>query len=620
MCDSNVTCANSVSAGVSQLLLTQLFSTLVKSYCELASTYPPDDSDLVFHAADNVEYDFIVVGAGSAGATIANRLTEIAEWTVLLIEAGSDPPIESDIPNMAGMLHGTQYDWNYRVESSKFSCRSMRDRQCFWPRGKMLGGCSSINAMLYVRGHPKDYDHWERLGNPTWNYKNVLHYFKRLERVNSSRMQPDVHGYDGYVNVEDYEKSSDYDYENLREMLAAGAAQLGYPYVEDYCATPKSSLTMVPGTLKNGVRWSTAKAYLSSIVDRPNLVLMKNARVTRLLIDNTKRVYGVEVLWQGHLKNVACKREVILSAGSVNSPQILMLSGIGPKEHLQQLGIPVVEDLKVGYNLQDHAIVLDSFLKLNLPRHRVLETDALYNYLTKRTDMGSLKLANTMMFVDTLNRMRDYPDIQLYFFSFYPRNKFLRRFFVNMNLNPEIIDEIETENQEADLIQVVPALLRPKSRGQILLASSDPLVAPRIISGYLTEPEDVKTLTRALRLVKQLSETSALRNVSLFEPYVEECATLEVYSDAYYECRIRNLDATIYHPVGTCKMGPHYDPDAVVSPRLSVRGVRGLRVVDASVMPFIVSGNTNIPTIMIGEKAADFIKEEWIYKDTRGGS
>ncbi len=617
MCYANVSCTTSVSTGVSQFLLTQLISTLMKTYCELGSTYPQDSSHLM---TDDLaeEFDFIVVGAGSAGSAIANRLTEVPQWKVLLIEAGPDPPIESDIPGLLGTLYGSKYDWNYKTESSQYSCRSMVGRQCVWPRGKMLGGSSSINAMLYVRGHPKDYDHWERLGNLGWNYKNVLHYFKKLERVNCDRLRRDVHGYHGYVSVEDFKNASDYDYDEIREMLRNAALELGYPYIEDISANPRSGVTVVPGTLKDGVRWNAAKAYLSPILNRTNLSVLKETTVTKLLIDDMKRVYGVQVSRSGRHKNIVCRREVILSAGSLNTPQLLMLSGLGPKEHLQQLGVPVVEDLKVGFNLQDHAIVYDSFLKVQLRRGSAAPTDAFYNYLSKKMDMGSIRIANTMMFVDTLNQVKDYPDIQFHFFGFFPKNNNLRSFYKSSNLKDKIIDEIQKENQNADLIQMVPTLLRPKSRGRVMLNSTNPFDPPRITTGYLTDDDDIVALIRGLKFVRKLAETDVLRNYTLFEPSVEECSKFERNTDSYYECRIRNLDATIYHPVGTCKMGPLYDPEAVVDPRLNVRGVRGLRVADASVMPQIVSGNTNIPTIMIGEKAADFIKEEWLYQEYEG--
>ncbi|XKL64620.1 hypothetical protein PGB90_004706 [Kerria lacca] len=597
------------SIGLSQFMFTQLISTLFQSYGDLSAKYPDDLSMKILE--EEREYDFIIVGAGSAGCAIANRLTEIPHWNVLLIEAGSNPPIESDIPNLFGSLFGTKYDWNYKTEGSEYSCRGMIENKCVWPRGKMLGGSSSINAMLYVRGHPNDYDNWQELGNPSWDYTNVLHYFKKLETVRSDRMKKNVHGYDGYVNVEEYKNASDYNYDEIREKIKQAGAQLGYPYIEDLAAMPGSGVTIVPGTLKDGVRWNTAKAYLTPIRGRKNLVLMKQTHVTKLLVDNTKRVYGVQIYSNGQLKEITCKKEVILSAGSINTPQIMMLSGIGPKKHLQQIGIPVVQDLKVGYNMQDHAIVIGSFIKLNISLNKQFVTDPLYNYLTSRNDLGSLRMVNTMFFVDTMNRTRNYPDIQIFFFSFTPKHKFLRLFFEESNLHGDIIKNIENENQNWFLLQLAPTLLRPKSRGRIMLKNKNPFEQPRIISGYLTHPEDVETLIKGLRFINQLMTTKALRDSSLFETPIQECTQFKFHTDAYYECRIRNLATTIYHPVGTCQMGPDYNPDSVVDSSLRVYGVKGLRIADASIMPNIVSGNTNIPTIMIGEKAANFVKEMW---------
>lgn len=609
---NNVCLSNTTSLGVSQFLLTQLLSTLVTSYCSLSASYPEDQAEEVFDHHFQLEFDFIVVGAGSAGATVAARLSEIVDWKILLIEAGTDPPLESDIPNLTGTMYNTKYDWKYKVETSDQACRSMVNKQCLWPRGKMLGGSSSMNSMLYMRGFLQDYNHWAVLGNPMWSYNDVLPYFKKLENVQTTRLTKNVHGYTGPVYIDDFSDSSVYNFEKIHKLIVHAADQLGYPYVEDISAEPRSAVTKVPGTLKLGVRWNTAKAYLTISKSISNLVLMKETVVTKLLINKTKHVIGIEVYREGEYRKIFCRREVILSAGSVNSPQLLMLSGLGPKKHLQELGIPVVEDLKVGYNLQDHIFTFSSFIELKEYQKPFPQTDLFYNYLIKRTEMDS-RLLGTMLFVDTSYQHYDYPDIQFHFFGFPRKYPMLRNYYKSINLKSKLISQIEKYNEASEIVFPVPTLLRPMSRGRIMLASTNPLVPPRIYSGYLTRKQDINTLIKGLRVVRKLFATGVFPNATFHDIWIKECADLEYQSDQYYECQIRNLVTTIYHPVGSCKMGPDWDKDAVVDSTLKVRGVIGLRVIDASIMPSIISGNTNIPVIMIAEKASDIIKEDWFY-------
>ncbi|XP_065221552.1 glucose dehydrogenase [FAD, quinone]-like [Planococcus citri] len=608
----NGTCPNSVSTGLTQLLLSQLLSTLVNSYCDY-TVYPADQSEEIIQT--NNEFDFIVVGAGSAGSALANRLSEISSWKVLLIEAGPDPPIESDIPAMAHSLFGSKYDWKYKVEKSEKSCRSMVDNQCLWPRGKFLGGCSSINALLYVRGNAKDYDNWEGLGNPGWSYENVLKYFKKLESANWESMEKEAHGYEGYVNVENFPDGDLLGNKFDKDLLVRLYNELGLPFVEDMSAGQKSGITTIPGTVKNGVRWNTAKAYLAPIKDRQNLSVMKETLVTKVLIDGNKKAYGVEVFRNNVHKKIIAKKEVILTAGAVNSPQLLLLSGIGPRDHLKDLNIPLINDLKVGYNLQDHIFLINLMAKITSKEFKEVSTlDLLYSYLTKRTELGSVSILDTMAFVDTRNTTDDYPDIQVHHFGYPVRTDGLRRYLTTAHIPVDLIEKYEKENKEHHLIHIKPTLLRPKSRGRVMLKSNNPVDSPKIISGYLTESDDVKTFIRGVKFIHKLSNTDAFKSCCEFveiQP-LEECRDLEQLTDEYYECLIRNFAQTVYHPVGTCKMGPKSDKDSVIDARLKVYGVQGLRVADASIMPKIVSGNTNIPVIMIGEKAADLIKEDWL--------
>lgn len=599
----NTTCPNTGSIGVAQLMLTHLFSTINKAFCDLNPHFPVDQSTDIFQ--DDDQFDFIVVGAGSAGSVIANRLSEISDWKVLLIEEGGDPPIESAIPSLFNTILGSSYDWSFKVERSEKSCRSMVNHQCVWPRGKMLGGSSSMNAMLYIRGFRQDYNNWEKLGNPGWGYTDVLKYFKKLEKVHTSYSVEQFHGFSGNVDVQKYTPVTLRDDAVVQNSIRDAAEQTGLPYEEDFAATMTAGVIFPWGTVKDGVRASTAVAYLIPAANRTNLKIMKGVRVTKLLIKG-KQVYGVQVNKNGVFKNITCTKEVILSAGVINSPQILMLSGIGPKEHLKSFAIPIVADLKVGYNVQDHIYVMNSFLKLNNGQKRPSEDDVFYKYLTRHTELGTV--LNSMIFTNSSNATLDYPDIQFYFFNqpLHQRGSLLQ----TINFNTEVLTWLYKLRNMTDILLALPALLRPKSRGRILLRSANSSDPVKIVSGYLESPADIEVLIAALKYLDRLVNTEALKSVTQLTVPVKECDKFKPKSDAYYECQIRNLATTVYHPVGSCKMGPKSDSEAVVDSRLKVYKVKGLRVIDSSVMPKIVSGNTNIPTIMVAEKGADMIKQD----------
>ncbi|KAK7604626.1 hypothetical protein V9T40_005812 [Parthenolecanium corni] len=603
MTSQSPSCSNTGGFGAAHLMFTQLITTLTNSYCDIYPPYPPDQSSRVLNGKE--KFDFIVVGAGSGGSAVATRLSEIPHWNVLLIEAGQDPPAESNIPSFQPNILNSTYDWNFKTESSEKACRSSKNKQCLWPKGKMLGGCSSNNGMFYIRGLAQDYDDWRKLGNPGWGFKDVLKYFKKLENVNVRNSVKEFHGYDGPVSVEEGSKRENY--LAVEKIIQNAALELGLPTQHDFAATMKSGSISLWVNVKNGSRASTANAYLVPARDRKNLIVMKEALVTKLLIDNQKLVYGVEVYKNGELRNITCTKEVILSAGAINSPKIMMLSGVGPQEHLTEHGIPTIADLKVGYNLQDHIMIGNFYLKSNFQAPPSGEYDYFYNYLTRRTQLDSLQA--TMIFIDTLNSSIDFPDVQFHIFNeiLVPKLSWLD----TTGLNEEFMYWIDSMRGWTDVSGIWPTLLRPKSAGRVLLRSANFVDPPKLVHGYLEHDEDVKTLIRGIRFIEKLMKTNALRNASLLIASTEECNKFEAESDQRYECYIRNFCITVYHVAGSCKMGPKEDRDAVVDPRLKVYQVKGLRVADSSIMPNIVSGNTNMPTIMIGEKAADLIKEDW---------
>jgi choline dehydrogenase-like flavoprotein len=607
-------------AGVSDIgtiLFTSLLTNLIDSQKQLGN---PDDypEDAGTYLLD--EYDFIVVGAGSAGSVVASRLSEVPEWKVLLLEAGGDPPPSSDIPKLFFALQGTDIDWKYKTEPKSGMCEGLKNGQCNWPRGKVLGGSSTINAMIYIRGMERDYDTWAKEGNYGWSYKEVLSYFKKSEDAKWTKSDNlSHHARGGPLTVEQFE-STDVD-----EKILGATRELGYQVLQDINAENRLGFTVVQGTLRNGSRCSSAKAFLSPAKHRKNFHVSKHSHVTRILIDpDSKKAHSVEFRTQtGEIRVVQFKKEVIISAGTINTPQILMLSGIGPHEHLNNIGIkPLIKDLKVGENLQDHLLFPGSILtKKKSSLHQVSPSfyqDLLYEYLTRRTGLLSTHYGTTVTgFIKTKYSEDERPDIQFHFLALLANDNQGMMFLTNgLGFTEESIHSLLEHLREKDVIFLVPVLLRPKSLGRILLSSTNPLEPPKIEPGYLSDPEDrdMETLLEGIKFTTDLINTEAMKadNATRQKIYLKRCENLEFNSRNYWECVLRQVSTTLYHPVGSCKMGPGSDPDAVVDPELKVHGVKGIRVADASIMPRIVSGNTNAPCIMIGEKAADMVKKDWL--------
>ncbi|CAG2064916.1 unnamed protein product, partial [Timema podura] len=426
------------------VLIANLISTLSVARDNLSGdgVYPKDAPSILD------VYDFIVVGAGSAGSVVASRLSEVPHWNILLLEAGGDPPLDTEIPLLFHTLQRTDIDWNYKTEPQDGMCLGMEGNRCPVPRGKVLGGSSSINAMLYVRGFKKDYDDWAIAGNKGWDYESVLPYFKKSEDMRSEEVMSinnfsNYHNTGGYLSVEQFKTQNPY----VLSVIKA-SEELGYHKVDDINREEPYGFLESQGTLRNGTRCNTAKAFLGVAKNRPNL----------------------------------------------------------------------------------HVI----------------------NLLTV-----------------------------------------------------------------SDILLPLPTLLNPKSRGKVQLKSSDPFESPKIFAGFYTDPEDLETMIRAIRFYQKLANTKVMKMLGTRLEHLDlpDCRKFSFDTREYWICALRHLSSTIYHPVGTCKMGPSSDPDAVVSPRLKVHGVKRLRVADASIMPDIVSGNINAATIMIGERAADFIKEDWLNKN-----
>ena len=531
---------------------------------------------------NHTEFDYIVVGGGSAGCVLAARLSEDAETSVALIEAG--PPDTNPLVHCpAGIAVLAQTGWlNWGFET--IPQPGLGGRRGYQPRGKVLGGSSSINAMVYVRGQAQDYDHWAALGNPGWSYDEVLPYFKKAEH--NERGGDRWHGTGGPLNVKDLGEPH-----RISRDFVEAAVQAGYPYNPDFNAQQQEGVGQYQVTHLHGERFSAAKAYLAPVRHRPNLHIVTNATATRVLMHG-RRAVGLAYLLGHEKKQLLARREVLLSAGALQSPQLLMLSGIGAGSLLQQHGIHVAHHLPgVGMHLHDHLDVVQVVHAPALtdlfgisPRGAWHVMRGMWNWRRHRQGILTTNFAEAGGFIKS-DPAREFPDLQLHF----------------------VIGKLVDHGRKVVLghgYSCHVCLLQPHSRGSVSLVNNNPRHPPMIDPNFLGDTRDLLTLVRGFQRMRHILEQPALAQHGGRELPASSAAQTEE-EIAQFICERAD---TIYHPVGSCRMGPG-DLD-VVDARLRVHGVQGLRVVDASVMPRIVSGNTNAPTIMLAEKAADMIKRD----------
>lgn len=522
-------------------------------------------------------FDYIVIGAGSAGCVLANRLSENPNHRVLLLEAGSrDKSLFIHMPaGVAELLKGGPYNWAFETAPEPH----LNNRGLYWPRGKGLGGSSAINGMIYIRGHRSDYDDWAAMGNQGWSYADVLPYFKKS--MNQERGANDYHGVHGPLDVEDPKSGNE-----LFDVFIQGGREAGIPYNPDFNGAQQEGVGPYQLTIGNGKRSSAATAYLTPILSRANLRVETNALVSKILFDK-HRATSVRYIQNQRVKEAVAGREIIVCAGAVQSPQILQLSGIGDADELKRFGLDVIKHLPgVGKNLQDHLDVsvqhycrkpITLFSQTRLPNKLM----TLFQYLLFKNGLGASNGLEAGAFVKTdpaLSR----PDIQLHFIPAF------------------MLDHARQDGPDHGYM-LHACQLRPESRGYVALNSADPKDPPAIQPNYLSAVKDLEVMVKAVKIARRIFAASS------FDPYrgPEYLPGPDIQTDEEIAAFIRQHAETIYHPVGTCKMG--HDAAAVVDPQLRVRGVQGLRVVDASVMPTLIGGNTNAPTLMIAERAADLI-------------
>ncbi len=521
-------------------------------------------------------YDYIIVGAGSAGCVLANRLSADPDVRVLLLEAGPRDwnPFIHMPAGLAKLVNFKSLNWNYHTEPEP----ELNNRRLYWPRGRVLGGSSSINAMCYTRGHKSDYDHWSSAGNPGWSFREVLPYFRRAE--DQGRGASEYHGVGGPLSVEDLKFVNP-----LSDVYAQAAEQGGFARNRDFNGPTQRGIGQYQVTQRNGRRCSTAVGYLHPVRSRRNLTVMTGAQVLGLTFSGRDRVSGVRVSRYGFTRKLRARREVLLCGGALNSPQLLMLSGIGPADVLRTAGVDVrVELPQVGRNLQDHLDIC-TLTRCSQPitYDQLSELRVGLRYFLHGEGEGTSNIAEAGGFLVSGRGRTDRPDIQMHFV-------------------PALLDDHGRNRLPGDGYTLHACPLRPESRGHLAIRSSDPREPIAIFANYLGEAEDLEMMLECVRLSREI----------LLQPAFKPFRGHEIFPGAENSDRdsliefIRAKAETIYHPVGTCRMGS--DPHSVVDPELRVRGVEGLRVVDASVMPTLVGGNTNAPTVMIAEKAADIIR------------
>ncbi|XP_047024771.1 ecdysone oxidase-like [Helicoverpa zea] len=589
-------CASSGAADATVAAALQFFAA---AQCLLNEPYPRQAD-----VTDGAHFDFIVVGGGSAGAALAARLAELPHYDVLLLEAGPDPPHESIVPGLRESLKGSRYDWNFTTVDDGYSSQELEGHHQKQPRGRMLGGSGSLNDMVYARGHPVDYEEWARAAGSTWNWTNVLPYFMRTERMTDARIVNNTelmkfHGTRGEIEVSGAAAT---DAPNTKLLNAF--RELGFKLVDDMTYPYSIGAGRFSHTIRSGRRDSSLTALLNKVHNN-NLHVLKNTLVTKILIENNTAV-GVQALSDGKELFFYADKEVILSAGTFNTPKLLLLSGIGPKEVLAEFEIEAVQNLPVGEGLQDHVMVINFLAAENgtCERNERAQAFDVIKYLYDRT--GFLSYSDSIgVYMPQNNK-----DPHVPYFAIYPSCVpqaliTLQQCTSILGYTNETCVKLVKENEQHEIIVLPVVLLKPRSRGKVTLHSTDPTQNPKIWSGTFSDPADLDEFPDAIQMALSLMNTTYFREKAAHVVDITPAACACEEGAARLACAARAAALPAWHAVGTAALG------AVLDARLRVRGLAGLRVADASVMPAVVRGNTNAPVVMLAEKAADFIKEDY---------
>ncbi|XP_066150109.1 glucose dehydrogenase [FAD, quinone]-like [Euwallacea fornicatus] len=553
---------------------------------------------------ENEIFDYIVVGGGSAGSIIANRLAKNSKDTVLVLEAGKDISDLLHIPSVGILLQKTAYDWSYHTVPQKNACKGLNKNISLWPMGKVLGGTNMLNSLLYTRGHREDFDEWFR-ENEFYNYSDIMLYFKTLEQFDNAKGYSDSHK---PMFISQLSFSTD-----LPTVLLKAAKHLGYPVIENNNLNCELGFDTPAANLFNGKRWTSAENLKEHL--RINLFIKTNCLVEKIILKYNFEAKGVEYNFLGEKYRAFARKAVILSAGVIGSPKILMLSGIGPKNHLKSLGIPLVANLPVGNNLQDHVttgfdlILLNHTLTLGIAN--ILSPISMYEYFVKNSGPWTTTGCELMAFFNTKSKSSQLrPDLQFMVMplGFTEDSGYFLRKLVGIS-DTTWSSYFAKINKKS--LTILPILLHPKSKGTVRLQSKNPLIPPLIDPQYLTDPEDVEVLIRGIQIIKDLVKTQELQSfgAEFNNNTLTECHEYIFDTKEYWECYVRYLSVTAFHPVGTCKMGKHDDPTTVVDYNFQVKGLNKLYVMDGSVLPSLPSGNINGPILMLAEMAADYIRK-----------
>ncbi|XP_074594873.1 oxygen-dependent choline dehydrogenase-like [Brevipalpus obovatus] len=563
----------------------------------------------------DLEYDYIIIGAGTAGSVVASRLSEVPENQILLLEAGGEESGFSMTPFVSDLLQKTEHAYLYRNQREKLCAWGHKDNRVAIPAGRGIGGGSGHNGMLYTRGNPLDYNRWEQLGATGWSWPEVFPYFLKLEHIADKGKSPFDKGYygtDGPLGITGIREPA-----LFSRVMLESAKSLNIP-IGDGNGRNQTRIFLGQQTIERGQRCSTGRGYLSSASNRRNLDIVIHAVVHRILIDSkNKRAYGVEYKKNGKFYQVKARKEVILSAGALNSPKLLMLSGIGPKNELEKFGIPVIADLPgVGQNLQDHPKTFLLYTSRPNVSTVYIRTEQIVRMAQMYADNygGPFGVAGNEVkaFVKSKYALDERPDISLGFIGSLTGSVFSN--FINeyiYDYKPEVTKRYFVPNSYKDGFFIYAGNYRATSRGNVRLASKNVEDAPIIHQNYFQNKRDLDVIVEALKMGAKVMESKVAREklgLKQFRNTLPGCEKYRQGSDEFYRCLAQTITITSYHQVGTCKMGAKEDVMAVVDPQLRVRGIKNLRIIDSSIMPEIVTANTNGPCVMIGEKGADIVR------------